>query len=633
MIGRKLKNLSKSQLFANWRRGNESQAQRVFKEIRGIISKKDQIRILFVTIVQIGLSLLDLISVAFIGLLTALTLNGIQSKQPIGTVSRILNFLKIENLSFQEQAAFLGIASGILLVGRTILALWFSKRLLLFLNFRGAEFSSRLVKKLLKQPILVVQENSVQETIFLVTVGVGAITNGVIAVGVSLVADCALLIVMLTGLAFVNPVISLSTAVAFGLVGAALFQILKHRAAALAANDAGWTIKSNQKIAEVLISYREATVRNRKEYYADLISDYRYKMARAQAEAMFIPTISKYVVEMSLVIGALILAATQFLLFDAVHAISIISIFIAAGSRIAPAILRLQQGAIQIRSNIAVAANTLSLWKSINIEEDLEDKSVSQTREVTSFNGEVELRSVSFTYPNADGPTLSNLKLSVKAGEMLAIVGSSGAGKTTLVDIILGVLSPSEGSVLLSGVTPEHALKKFTGKISYVPQDILIVDGTIRENVGLGYPDSEIRDVDVWDALKLAQLDDFVANLPQQLNHQIGERGANLSGGQRQRLGLARGLYSKPKLLVLDEATSALDGNTEANITDMLRSLRGEITLFVIAHRLSTIQDAERIIYLDSGTILAEGNFTEVRNKVPNFAPEIFEIEPQRDNS
>jgi len=598
------------------------QAIGVYRDIKSILTKKDQIRILIVTVIQICLSLLDLISVAFVGLLTALTINGIQSKRPAGTVSDALSILGIDNLSFQQQAALLGFMSGFLLILRTILALWFSKKLLLFLSLKGAEFSSKMIRELLKQPLLVVQEKSVQETIFQVTIGVGAITNGVIAIGVSLVADCALLAVMLIGLSFVNITISILTALAFCVVGFLLFQLLKHRAAVLAANDAGWTIKSNQKIAEVLVSYREATVRNRRDYYSDLISDYRYKMARAQAEAMFIPTISKYVVEMALVIGSLLLAATQFLLYDAVHAISILSVFIAAGSRIAPAILRLQQGAIQIRSNIAVAANTLDLWNRIQTNPKDVGRINANIESEGYFDATVEIQNLSFFYPNSSAPTLERINLKVKSGEMVAIVGASGAGKTTLVDLILGVLDSSQGHVFISGMDSQTATRTFKGKISYVPQDVLIVDGSIRENVALGYPTSEISDEDVWEALRSAQLEQFVSSLPLELEHPIGERGANLSGGQRQRLGLARGLYTKPKLLVLDEATSALDGDTEANVTQMLHSLRGEITLFVIAHRLSTIKDAERIIYLEKGKIIAEGTFSEVQSLVPNFAPE-----------
>ena len=243
----------------------ESKNTQVFLQIRSLFSRPDKIKIILVTLIQIGLSILDLISVAFVGLLTALTLNGIQSKQPTGTVSRVISSLGIGNLEFQQQAAILGFAAGSLLIFRTILALVFNKRLLIFLSVKAAKLSSDLIAKLLQQSILVIQEKSIQERIFLVTVGVGAITNGVIATGVMLVADTALLIVMFIGLTLVNPTIAIASAVSFGLVGVALFQLLKHRAAVLAINDAGWSVKSNQKLAEVLTSYREATVRNRRD--------------------------------------------------------------------------------------------------------------------------------------------------------------------------------------------------------------------------------------------------------------------------------------------------------------------------------------------------------------------------------
>jgi ABC-type bacteriocin/lantibiotic exporter with double-glycine peptidase domain len=592
----------------------------VFQQIRGLFSRADKVKIISVTIIQIGLSILDLISVAFVGLLTALTINGIQSKQPTGTVSRILNNLGISGLEFQQQAAILGFAAGSLLILRTVLALMFNKRLLVFLSIKAAKLSSELIARLLKQPILVIQEKSIQERIFQVTVGVGAITNGVIATGVTLVADTALLIVMFIGLTLVNPTIAISSAAGFGFVGAALYQLLKHRAAVLAINDAGWSIQSNQKLAEVLTSYREATVRNRRDYYSEMISEYRYKMARAQADAMFIPTISKYVIEMSLVMGSLILAAAQFLLFDALHAISILAVFLAAGARVAPAILRLQQGAIQIKTNLAVATETLNLWSRINsLDLAIEAKLPDYSAAPSVFSPNVSLKNVSFRYPGADDFTIKDINLEIHPGEMVAIAGSSGAGKSTLVDLILGVLEPTHGEALLSNIPPSVALRSFTGRISYVPQDVLIVDGTIKSNVALGYPEEEVSDDQVWESLRAAHLDTFVSQLPEGILHVIGERGTNLSGGQRQRLGLARGLFTKPKILVLDEATSALDGQTEVGITEMLLGLRGSITLIVIAHRLSTIRDAERILYLKGGVVAAEGSFVEVENLIPEF--------------
>jgi ABC-type bacteriocin/lantibiotic exporter with double-glycine peptidase domain len=564
--------------------------------------------------------MLDLISVAFVGLLTALTINGIQSKQPTGFVSRVISSLGIGNLEFQQQAALLGFAAGSLLIFRTILALIFNKRLLIFLSVKGAKLSSDLIAKLLQQSILVIQEKSIQERIFLVTAGVGAITNGVIATGVMLVADTALLIVMFIGLTLVNPTIAIISAVGFGLVGVVLFQLLKHRAAVLAINDAGWSVKSNQKLAEVLTSYREATVRNRRDYYSALISDYRYKMARAQADAMFIPTISKYVIEMSLVMGSLILAAAQFLLLDALHAISILAIFLAAGARVAPAILRLQQGAIQIKANLAIATETLNLWSRINTSNQVNQVDYSAIMPTPStFTPSVSLRDVSYCYPDSEELTLKGINLEIHPGQMVAIAGSSGAGKSTLVDLILGVLEPTQGQALLSNILPSEAIKNFTGQISYVPQDVLIVDGTIKSNVALGYPEVDVNVELVWKSLNAAHLGDFVRQLPEGINHVIGERGTNLSGGQRQRLGLARGLFTQPKILVLDEATSALDGQTEASITEMLLGLRGSITLIVIAHRLSTIREAERILFLRDGLIAAEGTFKEVEQLIPEF--------------
>jgi ATP-binding cassette subfamily C protein len=605
---------------AFWRgpRTKDTKNKEVITQLRSIFSRADKIKIALVTAIQIGLSILDLISVAFVGLLTALTINGIQSKQPTGTVSRVLNGIGIGGLEFQQQAAILGFAAGSLLILRTVLSLVFSKRLLIFLSLKAAKLSSDLITKLLQQPILVIQEKSIQERIFQVTVGVGAITNGVIATGVTLIADSALLVVMFIGLTLVNPTIAIASAAGFGLVGIALFQILKHRAAVLAINDAGWSVQSSQKLAEVLASYREATVRNRRGYYSVLISDYRYKMARAQADAMFIPTVSKYVIEMSLVLGSLTLAAAQFLLFDALHAISILAVFLAAGARVAPAILRIQQGAIQIKSNLAVATETLKLWTSVNYSDASTKENLSNFADA-NFTASVCLRNVSYCYPGSEKFTLEGISLEIKPGEMIAIAGSSGAGKSTLVDIILGVLEPTQGEALLSNIPPSVAIMNFTGQISYVPQDVLIIDGTIKSNVALGFSNDEIDDEQVWQSLRAAHLDAFVRELPEGIDHVIGERGTNLSGGQRQRLGLARGLFTNPKILVLDEATSALDGQTEANITEMLLGLRGSITLIVIAHRLSTIQEAERILFLKDGKIAAEGTFEEVERLIPEF--------------
>jgi ABC-type multidrug transport system fused ATPase/permease subunit len=235
------------------------------------------------------------------------------------------------------------------------------------------------------------------------------------------------------------------------------------------------------------------------------------------------------------------------------------------------------------------------------------------------FDSSVRIRGLSLTYPGKEEPAISDANLDISQGSFVAIVGQSGAGKSTLVDVLLGVIFPDSGSITISGLEPLEAINKWPGAIGYVPQDVTISSGSIRENVALGFDETGIDDKTIWEALKIAQLDDFVLSLPYGLDTQVGERGTKLSGGQRQRLGVARAVFTKPKLLILDEATSALDGQTELDISEAIKSLKGQVSIVVIAHRLSTIRDADKVVYLSKGKIRATGTFEEVRIQEPEF--------------
>ena len=232
---------------------------------------------------------------------------------------------------------------------------------------------------------------------------------------------------------------------------------------------------------------------------------------------------------------------------------------------------------------------------------------------------DIDHLSKAFTQDGHAVHVVNDVSLQVGVGETLGLVGESGAGKTTIIDVLLGVLHPDEGKVSISGLSPMLAVAKWPGAVSYVPQDVAIAAGTIRENVALGYPLELATDDLVMRALKVAHLDKFIEELPFGIDTQVGERGAKLSGGQRQRLGIARAMFTQPHLLVLDEATSSLDGETEANITDAIHDLRGKTTVVMIAHRLSTIRNADIVIYLSKGTVMAVGAFDQVRNAVPDF--------------
>ena len=584
-----------------------------------VLSRADKRKVTAVAILQISLGGLDLLGVLAIGLLGALSVTGLQAQESGDRVKALLRVLRVEDLSFQSQAIVIGGCAIILLVGRTVLSIFFTRRVLYFLSRRGAKLSANLISRLLSQPLLIVQERTTQATLYAVTTGVGVITLGILATAVVLVSDASLLLVLAVGLFIVDPFTAIGTFLVFTLIGFSLYYSMHVKARRLGEQTSALNIQSNEKIVEVFGSYRESVVRNRRDYYAREIGKVRFALADANAEIGFMPYISKYVIETSVILGALLISAAQFILQDATHAGATLAIFLAAGTRIAPAVLRLQQGSIQIRGSLGAAAPTLDLIDSLGNSLMIENVDDTVDIEHLGFVSEILVSDVSLTYPGKSEPAISNINLSIPPGASVALVGPSGAGKTTFIDVLLGVLIPDQGGVQISGLPPLQAVAKWPGAVSYVPQDVVIAAGTIRENIALGYPPEAATDELVISALKIAHLDKFVAALPNGVDTQVGERGAKISGGQRQRLGIARAMFTRPYLLVLDEATSSLDGETEAGISEAFSALRGSTTVVMIAHRLSTVRNADIVVYLSEGKITATGTFEEVRNIVPDF--------------
>jgi len=584
-----------------------------------VLSTSDRKKISFVILIQLGLGLLDLVAVIFIGALGALTVSGVQSKSAGSRVSDILNFLNLQDFSFQAQAGVLGSISAGLLISRTIFSIYFTRKTLRFLSSRGARITSELFHRLLAQPLLNIRNKSSQELLFALTNGVNTITLGVLGTGVSLIADTSLMIILGFGLFALDPVVATISLLLFGSVGLVLYRLLHVRARLLGSSQTELNILSAEKILEVLQTYRENFVRNRRAFYSREVKDLRFRLSDLTAELSFMPSISKYVIETSVVVGALLISAIQFVRLDANQAIATLAVFMAAGARIAPAVLRVQQGSILIRSSLGSAQTTLSLISELNANPQELPQLTKFSTTHDGFIATVEINNLKLTYPGADYPALSKITMSIEEGEFVAIVGESGAGKSSLADSILGVLIPQTGTVEISGTTPLMAIQKWPGSIAYVPQDIAIINGTISENISLGFLPDEYTEQQIKDSLVIAQLDKFVEELPRGLDTHVGENGSKLSGGQRQRLGIARALFTKPKLIIMDEATSSLDGVTEATVSGAIQSLRGKVTLIMIAHRLSTIRTADKVIYLSKGKIEAVGSFESVRSQIPDF--------------
>ena len=589
------------------------------KKILLLLDQRDRFRLFLVLIVNTFLALLDLIGVALIGIATAILIRGLQSLEPGNQVSRFLELLNLDAIPQRNLLILLVFGAVFFFIAKTILSVYFLRRTLRYMSFRNAQISSTLVSKMLNRPVEKIFSKSIQHQIYNVTAGVDRLIGGVVTTLVLIASDLVLLIIILVGLMLVDPVTSIGTFVVFAGIGFLLYFLLHKRVTTLNQKNVYLGIYFNQKIAEGINSFRDLFIKGGREYYVNEIRKSKMQLAEYDAEIRFIPNISKYTIEVSVILGITLISAIQFYLFDANRAIAVISVFLAASTRIAPAIVRLQQSVIAIKSSLSAAKPTFDLIEELIGIGELEKTETKIDIEHLGFSPKVEVTNVKFMYASTKETTIQDISLDVNSGSFVAFVGPSGGGKSTLIDLILGLLAPSAGSIKISGLSPIEVIKKWPGSIGYVPQDVFIQNSTVKENICLGFNPESISDDLVWQALQLADLSDFVKGLEGQLSYRISDAGKNLSGGQRQRLGIARALLTKPKIVIFDEATSALDAETENRVSESILKLTGECTVIFIAHRLSVVRSADMIYYIDKGKIVSQGTFEELRSINTDF--------------
>lgn len=561
---------------------------------------------------------IDLVAIALIGILAALALNGENSKISKDVIE-FFNLIVSREWKLSQVISVIALGTALLFFIKTILSIRFTRRIMHFLSSKAANLSSALVASLLTKPITALEKKTSHETLYLITRGVEVLALQILATFFMLIADVFLILIIFVLIFLVDPLTAVLTALIFGTIGFILDFFLHSKASTLGKLNTSLNVASNEAIMEVFQSYRELVVGNRRTFYVNKISQIRSNLAFTSAELGFMPYISKYTIEITVLFSALLISGSQFILNGSSSAIQTLAIFLGAGSRLAPAVLRIQQSILQIKASEGMANSTLSLIESLDMSSSPRSKVSSMRFFHSEFVPRIEVSDVTYTYPSKDQPSLYSATLSIEAGQHIAIVGPSGAGKSTLVDIILGIITPDSGNVRISNVEPLEAFSRWPGATSYVPQQIFISSGTVRENIALGYEASEIPEKEYLRAIRLAVLTDYISKLDLGLDTEVGEYGGKMSGGQRQRLGIARAVITNPLILVMDEATSSLDGETEEAVSLAVSQLGEEVTTIVIAHRLSTVINADKVVYMANGRVLAIGTFQEIRDAIPDF--------------
>jgi len=583
--------------------------------------------------IQVSLGILDLLGIVLVGLLASVAISATGVSGVPAGLDRALQFLGLPDLTLTQVSVIIAVLAVMVLIAKTVISAILARRIFRFLANRQAEVASNLARRFLNLPLLDVQRWTTSEAIYALGSGVGAAVVVVLGSAVTIAAEIFLFIIVGVTLLAYDFVVTLIALVTFAIIIVLSNRVLTRWGARNAQVMTDSSIRMLSAVSEALETYRETTVMNRRDLYVDRYQRLIGRYATATANQSYVLEIPKYALEATLYLAILVLAVVQFLTKDLATAAATVAVFLAAGTRVVPALLRLQGAYINARNGSVSAMPTYYLADFLKRKDELPavghplpDTSNAALRihdRITAghsgFEPRIEARGVSIRYLDADEPALRSVDVSVAPGTSVALVGSTGAGKSTLADVILGVLEPDEGEVLLGSLPPRAAIDHWPGAIAYVPQSVALVYGTVRDNVALGLPRDLVSDDLVWEALARARIDDFLRDTRDGLDTAIGERGVRLSGGQRQRLGIARALYTRPLLLVLDEATSALDAETEQAIVQTLNDLEGEVTTITVAHRLATVRRADQLLYLESGRITAQGTFEQVRETVPDF--------------
>jgi len=567
----------------------------LFAQLWELMAPEDRRRAIGVLILILACTFMEILGVGLI--IPVVTL---LSQPELASTSPTLKSLH-EALGAPSHRVFMLWALGGLLVVFVIknafifLSTWYQVRFLF--NYQ-AKLAGELMAGYLNRPYAYHLQHSTAELLQKVNGELGSFIQGVLSPILWIISESLVVLGLVLLALWVNPLGALFTMGGLGLALWAYYHIFKVRVESWGHRTQEHSRGMYQQMQNGLGGIKEVKIFGRERFFSETCARHAQGLARYTSRYNFLTQSSRNVIE--LLVIAVLLGAIMLLVGTGGSMESILptlAFFAAAAFRLMPSAQRLLANANSIR----YGARSLRLLRPDLIESRDRQGVNSGAPNPVPFRDELKLRHVSFRYPGGHEDVLCDLNLTIPCGIMVGFQGKSGAGKTTLVDLILGLLEPTQGQVLVDGHSIHDNLTGWQTNIGYVPQNIFLVDDTLRRNVAFGVEEHEIDDSRVNEVLHQAQLEEFVNSRPEKLETLVGERGVRLSGGQRQRIGIARALYNDPTILVLDEATASLDLDTEANFIKSVESLKNKKTLLIISHRLSTLKDCDCKYLLKEG--------------------------------
>jgi len=590
---------------------------RYFLNSMSLLSKQASRKFLLLTVFRTVISFLDLVALGVVALIGQLAINNSNSVKLEGLSKFLVDTATFGSTSPKAQFLLLTCVAVVLFLVKAVFAIFLTRKMLMHLAEQEVELGTEMFGLVIDSDINEAHSESSQHFAYATSYGVTAAIPRVLGYGSTLISEGVMLISLVIVFIVVEPILTSLMFLYFLLIGCLLYAFVNKPTEKLGLIISETSTNSIRIVQEAIRSFRENWVLQKSHFFTDNYQSNKREAAVGTAKVLTLTMAPRHVMDTALLIGLALVGLIKFSTSDFENAIKSLGFILIAATRITPSLLSFQGASAALRqagTEGLTFVNDLEKFRENAQQNPSEIISPLASEQLNGSSFRISVKDLNYRYPKSERLVLKSVSLEIPPGSNVAFIGPSGSGKSTLADAILGVIDV-EDSVLIAGIRPRLMVKEHLCALAYVPQEIVLLDSSIAENVAFGVDYSDIDFDSVQESIGLVGLMDFVAGLPDGLRARVGEFGGLLSGGQRQRIGIARALYVKPKVLVMDEATSALDGESETAIVQLMDRINGTVTVVSIAHRLSTVVNADCVYLFEEGQIVDSGTMGELQSR------------------